>query len=149
MSAKVFFDTNVLVYAFDNNEPEKAETAQKLIDEFGSIGKLVLSTQVLQELYVTLTRTGKLSIEKSKAKLIVDSFSEFELIQVDKNIISMAMKRNQSKDFSFWDSLIVEAALSSDCNTLYTEDMHDGLEVDSLVLRNPFTTKTSMIMDRE
>ncbi|MCP3850969.1 MAG: PIN domain-containing protein [Gammaproteobacteria bacterium] len=67
MSDKAFFDTNVLAYAFDSNEPEKAETAKKLIAEYGSTGKLVLSTQVLQELYVTLTRTGKLSIEKSKA----------------------------------------------------------------------------------
>ncbi len=138
MSDRAFFDTNVLVYAFDNGEPVKSVVAKKLIHDFGSDGNLVLSTQVLQELYVTLTKTGRAMLTREDAEEIVNDFAEFPLLQVDKNIISRAMKRHQSKVFSFWDALIVETALQSGCSQLLSEDMQDGLEIDSLRIRNPF-----------
>ena len=138
MSDKVFFDTNVLVYAFDKSEPEKGTIAKRLIRDYGSEGNLVLSTQVLQEFYVTVTKAKKLMLAKEKAEEIVNDFAEFPLIQVDKAIVSRAMKRHQGGSFSFWDSLIVEAALQSGCSKLLTEDMHDGLMIDSLVISNPF-----------
>ena len=59
MSDKAFFDTNVLVYAFDKSEQKKSAISKNLIHNFGGDGNLVLSTQVLQEFYVTLTRVGK------------------------------------------------------------------------------------------
>ena len=138
MSDRAFFDTNVLVYAFDNGEPEKCVVAKKLIHDFGSDGNLVLSTQVLQELYVTLTNVGRALLTLENAEEIVNDFAEFPLIQVDKNIISRAMKRHRNKAFSFWDALIVEAALQSGCSQLLSEDMQDGLVIDSLRIRNPF-----------
>ena len=138
MSDKAFLDTNVLVYAFDNSEPEKSAIARKLIHDFGTDGTLVLSTQVLQEFYVTVTKMGKSMLSQEQAEETVNDFAEFPLVQVDKNIISRAMKRNQSKVFSFWDSLIVEAALQSGCSQLLSEDMQDSLVIDSLTIRNPF-----------
>lgn len=139
MSDKVFFDTNVLVYAFDNSEPEKSAISKKLIHDFGGNGNLVLSTQVLQEFYVILTKVGKALLTQEEAGEIVNDFAEFLLIQVDKNIISRAMKRHQSRAFSFWDAMIVEAALQSGCAQLLSEDMQDGLVIGSLTIRNPFT----------
>ena len=138
MSDKIFFDTNVLVYAFDKNEVEKGLVAKQLIGEFGSQGDLVLSTQVLQEFYVTVTRMGKNMLSKEQAEIIVNDFAEFPLIQVDRQIIARAMKRHQSKVFSFWDSLIVESALQAGCTQLLSEDMQDGLILGSLIIRNPF-----------
>jgi len=139
MNDKVFFDTNVLVYAFDQSEPEKGVIARQLISEFGTDGNLVLSTQVLQEFYVVVTKVGKLILTLEQAEDIVNDFSEFPLVQVDRPIISRAMKRHQSKVFSFWDSLIVEAALKSGCSQLLSEDMQDGLLIDSMTIRNPFS----------
>ncbi len=139
MSDKVFFDTNVLVYAFDQSEPEKSIIARQLIAEFGTDGNLVLSTQVLQEFYVVVTKVGKVMLTLEQAEDIVNDFAEFPLIQVDRLMISLAMKRHQSKIFSFWDSLIVEAALKSGCSQLLSEDMQDGLLIDSLTIRNPFS----------
>jgi len=139
MSDKAFFDTNVLVYAFDKSEPEKSVISKKLIHDFGGNGNLVLSTQVLQEFYVTLTKVGKALLTQEEAGEIVNDFAEFPLIQVDKNIISRAMKRHQSRAFSFWDAMIVEAALQSGCAQLLSEDMQDGLVIGSLTIRNPFT----------
>lgn len=140
---KTFFDTNVLVYAFDINEPEKGAIAKRLIQDFGSKGNLVLSTQVLQEFYVTVTKAKKQMLTKKKAEDIVNDFAEFPLVQVDKAIVSKAMKRHQSNAFSFWDSLIVEAALQSDCSTLLSEDMQNGLIIDSLIISNPFVLPES------
>lgn len=138
MNAKVFFDTNVLVYAFDKSEPDKGATARGLIRDFGTEGNLVLSTQVLQEFYVTVTKSRKLMLTKEQAEDIVNDLAQFPLVQVDKAIISRAMKRHQSDTFSFWDSLIVEAALQSGCSRLLSEDMQNGLIIDKLTISNPF-----------
>ncbi len=101
MSDKVFFDTNVLVYAFDQSEPEKSIIARQLIAEFGTDGNLVLSTQVLQEFYVVVTKVGKVMLTLEQAEDIVNDFAEFPLVQVDRLMISLAMKRHQSKIFFF------------------------------------------------
>ena len=138
MSANAFFDTNVLVYAFDQGEPEKAVVAKQLIRDYGKDGDFILSTQVLQEFYVTVTRMGKTMLSQKEAEAIVNDFAEFPLVQVDRAIISRAMKRHQGKAFSFWDSLIVEAALQSGCSQLLSEDMQDGLVIDTLTICNPF-----------
>ncbi len=138
MTDKTFFDTNVLVYAFDKSESKKGAIAKQLIGKFGAEGNLILSTQVLQEFYVCVTRVGKSKLSLEEAESIVNDFAEFPLIQVNKNIISQAMKRHQSQFFSFWGSLIVEAALHSGCSQLLSEDMQDGLMVDSLTICNPF-----------
>ena len=141
MSDKAFFDTNVLVYAFDKNEAQKSLIAKQLISDYGSQGNLVLSTQVLQEFYVTVTRAGRSLLSKEAAEDIVADLAEFPLIQNDKTIIALAMKRHQSNEFSFWDSLIVEAALQSGSSTLLSEDMQDGRVIGSLTIRNPFARK--------
>ena len=143
MSDKVFFDTNVLVYAFDQAEPDKGAIARRLIHDFGAQGNLVLSTQVLQEFYVAVTKAGKSILPHEEAEEIVNDFAEFPLLQVDRTIISLAMKRHQAGAFSFWDSLIVESALRSGCALLLTEDMQDGLTIDSLTIRNPFVAPAS------
>ncbi len=138
MSDRAFFDTNVLVYAFDQHEPEKQAVARRLIGQFGCEGQLVLSTQVLQELYVVLSKRGKRVLPAEEVAEIVNDFAEYPLVQVDKMIISCAMKRHQSEAFSFWDSLIVEAALQAGCQILWSEDMQDGRQIGQLVIRNPF-----------
>jgi len=138
MIGKAFFDTNVLVYAFDKDEPEKGIIARQLIRDYGGSGNLVLSTQVLQEFYVTVTKMGKPMLPVDAAEEMVNDFAEFPLVQIDKMLITRAMKRHQSRAFSFWDSLMVEAALQSGCSQLLSEDMQDGLKIDSLTVRNPF-----------
>ena len=142
MSDKVFFDTNVLVYAFDKSEPEKSSLAKQLIQDYGSEGNIVVSTQVLQEFYVTMTKAKKSMMSKEKAEEIVTDFAEFPLVQVDKTIISRAMQRHQSNAFSFWDSLIVEAAMQAGCSKLLSEDMQNGLKIGSLTIDSPFILPT-------
>lgn len=139
MSVKAFFDTNVLVYAFDQADLYKQEIAKRLIREFGIDGQLVLSTQVLQELYVTLIKMNKNAVSSVEIEEIVNTFAEYPLVQVDKVIIASAIRRHQSQSFSFWDSLIVEAALYANCQLLFSEDMQDGRQIDNLLIKNPFS----------
>lgn len=141
MSAS-FFDTNVLVYAFDRHDAEKQQRAQSLISSYGGSGDLIISTQVLQEFYVTLTKKLASPVQPADAANIVADLAEFPLIQVDKNLIAAAMQRHQQGDFSFWDSLIVEAALQAGCHLLFSEDMQHNRKVGSLTIQNPFLPST-------
>ena len=77
-------------------------------------------------------------LTKETAKDIVNDFAEFSLVQIDKAIISCAMTRHQSNAFSYWDSLIVETALQPGCSQLLSEDMQNGLIIDSLTISNHF-----------
>ena len=135
---KVFFDTNILVYAFDKSDPAKAAIARHWLREIGSQGNLVLSTQVLQEFYVVVTKSLNPKIPLFQAAELINDFAEFPLIQVDKTLIAKAILRHQSGEFSFWDSLIVEAALQANCDTLLSEDMQDGRIIHGLTITNPF-----------
>jgi len=126
MSDKTFFDTNLLVYAFDRGSLKKQAVAKRLISEYGSGGNLVLSTQVLQEFYVVTTKKLAKPLAKEEAAEVVEDLGEFPLGQVDKGIISRATDRHRAGEFSFWDCLIVEAALQSGCSLLLTEDMQNG-----------------------
>lgn len=138
MTDKAFFDSNLLVYAFDQGNPAKQEVAKRLIGEYGSTGNLVLSTQVLQEFYVVTTKKLAKPLTKEEAAEVVMDLGEFPLVQVDKGVINRAMGRHRESDFSFWDCLIVEAALQSGCSLLLTEDMQNGRRIDTLEIRNPF-----------
>ncbi len=90
-------------------------------------------------IFVVVTKVGKSLLTPEQAEEIVNDFAEFPLAQVDRLIILRAIKRHQSKVFSFWDSLIVEAALKMGCSQLLSEDMQDGLLIDSMTIRNPFS----------
>jgi predicted nucleic acid-binding protein len=138
MSDKAFFDSNLLVYAFDQGSPIKQEVAKRLIGEYGSAGNLVLSTQVLQEFYVVTTKKLATPLTKEEAAEVVKDLGEFPLVQVDKGVINRAMGRHREGEFSFWDCLIVEAALQSGCSLLLTEDMQNGRRIDTLEIRNPY-----------
>jgi predicted nucleic acid-binding protein len=140
MSASIF-DTHVLVYAFDLHDGKKQKRAQALIRDYGSRGELVISTQVLQEFYVVVTKKLANPVMPVEAAAIVADLAEFPLIQVDKNLISRSIQRHQQGEFSFWDGLIVEAALQANCSLLFSEDMQHGRQMGTLSCQNPFLTR--------
>lgn len=138
MSDKKFADSNVLVYAFDGSDSKKQNIAQNLLKKEGSQGKLIISTQVLQEFFVVVTRKLSKPLSVDEAYHAVSNFAEYPLVQIDKNLILRAIKRSDSDSVSFWDALIIEAALQSDCETLLSEDMQSGRKIDGLTIVNPF-----------
>jgi len=138
MNAKVFIDSNILVYAFDSSEQEKQAIAQNLLNMEGVTGDIALSTQVLQEFFVIVTRKLKIPLSIDDASKTVQLFSAYPLIQINPKLILKGIERHRNESFSFWDALIVEAALAANCKILFSEDMQDGRRIGKLEIRNPF-----------
>jgi len=133
---KVFFDTNVLVYAQDLDAPHKRERSRQLMAEVAAAGRAVISTQVLQEYYVTATR--KLGVTPLAAKSVVQSFRMFEIVQLSPDLIEQAIDRSVLSQLSFWDALIVAASAASGCTTIYSEDLNVGQVIGGVKVVNPF-----------
>ncbi len=137
MSAEFFIDTNVLVYSIDENDLKKQKIAQNLLEKLVKDESAVISTQTLQEFYNSVTR--KCICNKEKTSDFVTYFSNAFLVfnNTVSEIIS-AIKISIKTQFSFWDSLIIAAAKSSGCKTIYSEDLNDGQIVEGIKIENPF-----------
>jgi predicted nucleic acid-binding protein len=135
-----FFDTNVLVYVFDRNESVKQARAQDLVAAHMTARDMVLSTQVLQELYVTLTRKKHLGM--ADALEVVTTFAQERIVPASADLVLRGLALSQQRQLSAWDALIVQAALHAGCTTLYSEDFQNGARFDDLVVLNPFVLQT-------
>ncbi len=131
-----FVDTNVLVYLFDVDAPDKRARAQALLREEKDC--IVLSIQVLGEFYVTVTRKFTESLSRESAARAVDAFSRFRVQPVHPETVNAAIRRSRSTLLSYWDALIVEAALTAGAGVLFTEDLQDGQRIEGLQIVNPF-----------
>jgi predicted nucleic acid-binding protein len=138
MNGRTFFDTNVLVYRFDADEPLKQSRARDLLDTEGRRGTLVLSAQVLQEFYVSVTRKLKKPLSGQDAWEATRHLMVFHVVQVDIELISRAVSFSQAHQVSFWDALVIQTALQAGCRRLLSEDLQDGRVIDHLEIINPF-----------
>lgn len=136
--SRSFFDTNMLLYLFDSSEPEKKIRAQDMLYGEVEAGRAVLSTQVLQEFYVNATRKLAEPLSPEIAATQVRDFARLPLVRVDEAMILAATERHGSMSLSFRDALIVEAALAAGADTLLTEGLQRGQEIEGLRVRNPF-----------
>jgi len=136
--SRCFFDTNVLLYLFDDSVPEKKAQAQEVFSEEVEAGRAVLSTQVLQEFYVSVTRKLAEPLPSAVAEAQVRDFARLPTVRVDEVMILSAIERHRSMSFSFWDALILEAALRGGADRLLTEDMQHGQKIEGLLVENPF-----------
>jgi len=134
---KVFLDTNVLVYAADNADARKRERARELLRTQSSENEVFISTQVLQEYFVSITK--KLGIEALTAKELLRTFERFSTVVIEPRIISEAIDISILHRLSFWDSLILAAADSVHCEILFSEDLSDGQIVRGVQIKNPFS----------
>ncbi len=136
MPAKVFLDANILVYAQDEGAPKKQQRSRELLSELIDTGDGVISTQVLQEYYVTVTR--KLGVAPLAAKAVLKSFAAFEIVQVTPALIQEAVDCSILNQLSFWDALIVAAADAAGCTLLYSEDFNPGQMILGVKVVNPY-----------
>jgi predicted nucleic acid-binding protein len=133
-----FVDTNVLVYAFDKGSSPKKRTAQRLMNELMDEDRLRVSTQVLQELFVTLTRKVSQRCSSEEALAVLDDLTAWPLLVVDYAAIRAAVELAGQAQLSFWDALVVVAAARTGSTVLYTEDLNDGQEILGVRVTNPF-----------
>ncbi len=136
MSARSFLDTNVLVYSDDHGSPEKRVRSLELMERTQAAGSVVVSTQVMQEYFVTVTR--KLGMAVTTARTKVEILSRYDVVRIQPDDILAAVDLNRLHDVSFWDALIVRCAMRGGCSVLYTEDMQAGRWFGSLEVVNPF-----------
>lgn len=134
MGGKVFFDTNVLVYAHDRRDPARQKQALELIATHGD--RIVISTQVLQEFFVTAT--SKLGIPDLETKEIIQAWRRCETVGIDPARIGDAIDIRILNRISFWDGLILAAAASANCVSLLTEDLNHGQTIAGVRVENPF-----------
>lgn len=134
MSDNVFLDTNILVYSYSTTEKDKQRISRKLIAESNSY----ISTQMVQELLNTLIK--KFGINWDKAKSAVDESLQNNFLFVNnKETIIKACDLAQKYQYSFYDSLIISAALSCNCEMLISEDLQHGQIIEGrLKIINPF-----------
>lgn len=133
-----FIDTNVLVYAFERSNSARKRVAQRLMSELMAEDRLRVSTQVLQELFVTLTRKVMQRCSPEEALAVLEDLTAWPLMVVDYAAIRAAVELTGQAGLSFWDALIVVAAARSGASVLYTEDMNDGQEILGVRITNPF-----------
>ena len=136
MGVRSFFDTNVLVYADDRAAPAKQRRALALVAEHRRARTGVVSLQVLQEYFVTVTK--KLGVEAATARRKVELLAEFDVVEPDVADILAAIDLHRLHGFSFWDALILRSAKQAGCRVVLTEDFQPKREVDGVRVVNPF-----------
>ena len=136
----VFVDTNVLVYARDASDPEKQAAGAAWIEHLWTSAGGRLSLQVLQEYYVTVTRKLEPGLTANEARDDIRDLAAWRPVRIDEAVVEAAWRLEDRYELSFRDSLIVATAQAAGCQTLLTEDLQHGLEVDGLRIADPFRT---------
>lgn len=133
-----FVDTNIFVYALAEDDPKRSPVAQELITRLMLNQALHTSTQVLQELYVTLTRKLRQPITAEQALRYLERIAAWPVTVLDYEAIRSAIRVSMANQISFWDALIVVAASLSGAKRLYTEDLQAGQVLLGVEIVNPF-----------
>jgi predicted nucleic acid-binding protein len=138
MTAPAFVDTNVLVYAEDRDAGERHERARRLVLDLWDQRSGVLSVQVLQEFYVTVTRKMARPLSEDAAGAIVEQYLSWSVVENTGPLLQDAIRLSRDARLSFWDALVVCAAQHAGCSVLWTEDLNDGQRFGRLEVRSPF-----------
>lgn len=139
MPGRDFVDTNVLVYAVDDAEPAKRDRARSILGADDAASRLVLSTQVLCEFYVVVTRRLQRPLPAGDAAEAVRELSKLAVVGSDADLVGDAVRLSIEAQLSLWDALVVEAARVAGCERVLTEDLSDGAEIASVRIENPFS----------
>jgi predicted nucleic acid-binding protein len=133
-----FVDTNILVYAHDKGQRDRHEVAKSTLQRLWNTDTGALSTQVLQEFYSVATRKLKPAMSHSEARKLVATYGEWCVQKTDPQLLVSASLLCERHTVSWWDALVIEAALRAGATTLLSEDLQDGREFGTLTIRNPF-----------
>lgn len=142
IDGRAFFDTNIFLYVYSSADPAKQARALELYREHAQEGRLLSSTQVVQEFIVAATR--KLQLAPQQVREIALTLLASPLVVIEASHIQAALDNADRYKISFWDALIVASAEAGGAAVLYTEDLNDGQQYGSIVVRNPFLSTNRM-----
>ena len=138
MKDKVFLDTNIIIYAYSDDELQKQEKANAIIQEYDC--QIIISTQVINELSNNLFKKFKLSAKAVEA-VILELNDNFLIVDFDLHTQLKAIKIKERYKLQYYDSMILATALENGCNIIYSEDMQNGQVIENqLTIINPFGT---------
>ncbi|MGD0831496.1 MAG: PIN domain-containing protein [Terracidiphilus sp.] len=140
MNAKVFVDTNILVYAHDQNEGYKQAAAKRVLRELSQERSGALNMQVLQEFYNTATRKLAFPLPRDEARAIVEDFA-FWCVETTPAEIKRAFQIEDEARNGFWDAMIFAAAIKSGASVVYSEDLNPGQRIAGIRVENPFADR--------
>jgi len=135
-SPRFFLDSNILIYTDDKNSPPKQHLATQLVEFHLRRRSGVISIQVLQEYFSVVT--SKFKIDQAVAREKVEILGTLTVFQPTTSDVLSAIDLHRLHQISFWDALILRAALQSGCRTLLSEDMRHGRKIDGIEIINPF-----------
>lgn len=137
MSDKTFLDTNVLVYAHDATAGNKHDLAADLVSNLWDSQDGVISVQVLQEFYVTVTRKVSNPVDSQTAERWVSNYLNWSVVENDAGSVLRAIDIENRYQISFWDALIIQAAEAAGAKRLLTEDLNSGQRYGNVLVENP------------
>ena len=140
MNDKFFMDSNILIYTFDSHAPRKRKQARELIATALKTQKGIISFQVVQEFINVATRKFEIPLTSQEAeKYMSQVLTPLCEVFANMELYIKAVKIMERWQYSFYDSLIIAAALSANCKILYSEDLQHGQRIEStLTIQNPF-----------
>ena len=141
MSDRTFVDTNILVYAHDLSAGDRHTKASAIIESLWEAETGVISTQVLQEFYVTVTRKIKNPLKPNEAREIIRNYIAWPVQANDPEMTIRASEIEEKNGLSFWDALIVAAALRLQARRIITEDLNHGQIIEGILVENPFVNE--------
>jgi len=134
---RVFIDTNLWAYRLDRREPEKSSFVRDWLRELAREHEIVISTQVLIELRSVVTRKLKPALSWQDTRVALEALAGFEVVPANASLVLDAHELSRTWKLSWFDALIVEAAIRSGCVRLYSEDLGHGQIFESLLVENP------------
>jgi len=145
MTAPVFVDSDVLIYAVDDGNPKKHEAARLWYAELWKSRRGRVSFQVLQEFYVNATRKVPTAIDSVRAE--IRNLLVWQPTAINADILEGSWKIQDRYHISFWDAMIVSAAKAASCRHLLTEDLQAGQEIDGVLVVNPFRSNPDALVE--
>lgn len=134
-----FLDTNILIYAHDESGGRKRDIAANLVRRLWVERQGCVSTQVLQEFYVTITRKVLQPLSADEASEVIDQLASWRMHRPDPKDILSAIRVHTRYGIAFWDAMIIQSASRLGCEVVWSEDLSEGQRYGDVLVRNPFS----------
>lgn len=139
MSVETFLDTNLFIYQLEASDARKSTVADAVIREGVETGNACISYQVVQECLNTILRKAEVPLDVTGARSYLDHvLTPLLRISASAHLYHRGLDIQDRYRYSFYDSLIIAAALEAGCTRLLTEDLQDGQKIETLAIENPF-----------
>ncbi len=139
MSVESFIDTNVFIYQLEALDEEKSATADLIIRSGIETGNTCISFQVVQECLNTAVRKAEITLSINEIRSYMDNvLAPLWRVSPSLALYNRALDVQARYRYSFYDSLIIAAALDAGCDRLYSEDLQGGQRIEGLAVVNPF-----------